>query len=157
MINPFTRPDNISNYIETKQVLTNIDAIVDNLGEFKSTVFGDNNVPLSTKQFLIQRYDLGLSNIEKMDLKSGKTVYIRRPMTSNDTITIKSMMMMPEPVVRFSAIGLPNTNILQKSTLHENYISIFRLLKKNSEIIPHVINDLSKELDYDKMENEAKI
>lgn len=157
LINPFTKPDNISNYIETKQVLTNIDAIVDNLGEFKSTVFGDNNVPLSTKQFLIQRYDLGLSNIEKMDLKSGKTVYIRRPMTSNDTITIKSMMMMPEPVVRFSAIGLPNTNILQKSTLHENYISIFRLLKKNSEIIPHVINDLSKELDYDKMENEAKI
>jgi hypothetical protein len=154
---PFSKPSNTPQFLETKRVLTNIDAIVDNLGEFNSTVFGDKNNPLATKQFLIQRYNLGLSNIERLDLNAGKTVYLRKPMTSNDSMTIKSLIMMPEPVVRFSTVNLPNTNILQKSTLHENYASIFRLLKKNSEIIPHVINDLSKELDYEKMENETKM
>ena len=157
ILTPFSKPDNTSMYLETKNVLTNIDAIVDNLGEFKSTVFGDKNSPLSTKQYLIQRYSLGLSNIERLDLNAGKTVYLRKPMTSNDNMTIKSLIMMPEPIIRFSTINLPSTNILHKSTLHENYVSIFRLLKKNSEIIPHVINDLSKELDYDKMENQTKI
>ena len=154
---PFSKPNNISQYLETKHVLTNIDAIVDNLGDFNSTVYGDKQNPLATKQFVIQRYGLGLSNIERIDLNAGKTVYLRKPMTQNDSMTIKSLIMMPEPVIRFSAVNLPNTNILHKSTLHENYASIFRLLKKNSEIIPHVINDLSKELDYDKMENETKM
>lgn len=157
ILTPFSKPTNTPMYLETKNVLTNIDAIVDNLGEFKSTVFGDKNSPLSTKQYLIQRYSLGLSNIERLDLNAGKTVYLRKPMTSNDNMTIKSLVMMPEPVIRFSTINLPTTNMLHKSTLHENYVSIFRLLKKNSEIIPHVINDLSKELDYEKMENETKV
>lgn len=157
LLKPFSNPDNTDTYLENREVLTNIDVIVDNLGEFKSTVFGDERIPLSTKQFLIQRYNLGLSNIEKVDLKAGKTIYLRKPMTQNDNVTIKSLLMMPEQVVQFSKIDLPTTNILHKSTLHEKYVSIFRLLNKNSEIIPHVINDLSKELDYDKMENEAKV
>ena len=157
LLSPFSKPNNTDTYIETREVLTNIDAVVDNLGEFKSTVFGNEKSPLSTKQFLIQRYNLGLSNIEKVDLKAGKTIYLRKPMTENDSITIKSILMFPDPVVQFSKIDLPTTNILHKSTLHEKYVSIFRLLNKNSEIIPHVINDLSKELDYDKMENEDKV
>jgi hypothetical protein len=156
LLSNFSKPDNTESHLETKEVLTNIDAIVDNLGDFSSTVFDRKNA-LANKQYLIQRYNLGLSTIEKQDLKAGKTVYLRKPMTSNDTMTIKSIMMMPEPIVRFSAIDLPNTNILQKSTLHENFVSAFRLLRKNTEIIPHVINDLSKELDYDKMENESKV
>lgn len=157
LLSSFSKPNNIDNYLESKEVLTNIDVIVDNLGEFKSSVFGNANIPISTKQFLIQRYNLGLSNLEKVDLKSGKTIYLRKPMTQNDNMTIKSILMMPDPVIQFSKIDLPTTNILHKSTLHEKYISIFRLLNKNSEIIPHVINDLSKELDYDKMENQKKV
>ena len=157
LLTPITKPDNVNDYLYNQDVLGNIDAIVNNFGEFNSTVFGDEKMPLVTKQFIIQRYNLGLSNIEKVDLKAGKSIYVRKPMTQNDNMTIKSLLMMPEPVIRFSTIDLPNTSILQKSALHENYVSILRLLRKNREIIPHVINDLSKELDYEKMEAETKV
>ena len=89
LLSNFSKPDNSESYLETKEVLTNIDTIVDNLGDFGSTVFDRKNA-LANKQYLIQRYNLGLSTIEKQDLKAGKTVYLRKPMTSNDTMTIKS-------------------------------------------------------------------
>ena len=157
LLTSFTKPNNSSEYLHNKEVVGNIDAIVDNFGEFNSTVFGNRKQPFVTKQFIIQRYNLGLSNVEKVDLKAGKSVYLRKPMTQSDNMTIKSVIMMPEPVIRFSTMDLPNTNILRQSTLHEKYTSIFKLLRKNREIIPHVINDLSKELDYEKMEAETKM
>ena len=104
---------------------------------------------IRTRKFLIQRYNLGLSYITKEDLKSGKSLYVRRPMTSNDNITVKSVLVMPEPVVKMSSINLPTKNILDKANLHENYRSIFRLLTKNTDITTHVITDLSKEYNYE--------
>jgi len=154
---PFTNPLPNDNHIETRKVLTNIDAIVDNLGEFKSTVFSNSSVPFSSQQYVIQRYNLGLSKLDKNDLNANKTLYIRKPLTPNDNMTVKSIIMMPESIVQHSKINLPTTNILHKSSLHETYFSIFRLLKKNTDIIPHVINDLSKELDYDTMQKENKV
>ena len=115
IINTITKPDNSSEYLHNQEVLGNIDAIVDNFGEFNSTVFGDKDMPLVTKQFIIQRYNLGLSNVEKVDLKAGKSIYLRKPMTQSDNMTIKSLLMMPEPVIRFSTMDLPNTSILQQS------------------------------------------
>ena len=164
--------------LTTSKVLTELDTIVDNLGDFYSSVYnksvkvsGDASRSSKTKlrrrarsvveednkqQYVIQRYNLGLSKLDEQVMKSGKIIYAKADMTPNDEISIKSMIMMPEPVVRFSTIGLPNTNILEKSTLHQNYFMLFRLLRKNTEIIPHIIEDLSKELDYEEMEKETK-
>ena len=108
LLTPFAKPDNSSEYLHNQEVLANIDAIVDNFGEFNSTVFGNDKLPFVTKQFIIQRYNLGLSNIEKVDLKAGKSIYLRKPMTQSDNMTIKSVIMMPEPVIRFSTMDLPN-------------------------------------------------
>ena len=156
LLSPFTKPDNYDNYLHNKDVLGNIDAIVSNFGEFNSTVFGDDKLPLVTKQFVIQRYNLGLSTVKKVDLKAGKSIYLRSPMTQNDNMTVKSIITMPETSIQSSKMYLPNTTILQKSTLHENFTSNFRLLRKNPEIIPHVINDLSKELDYENMKETSQ-
>ena len=156
LMSPFTKPDNRDNYLHNTDVMSNIDAVVSNFGEFNSTVFGDDKLPLVTKQFVIQRYNLGLSTVEKVDLKAGKSIYVRNPLTQNDNMTVKSILTMPESSIQSSKMYLPNTNILQKSTLHENFTSNFRLLRKNPEIIPHVINDLSKELDYEKMKESTQ-
>ena len=151
---PFEPPLNKDIYLHTTPVLAGIESIIGNLEEFYSTVYNNNNI--SRKKYVIQRYCLGLSKLEEQHLKNGKSIYIRKNMTANDQMTVKSLLMLPEPIMRFSAIELPTTNMLDKATLHQNYFMLFRLLRKNLDIIPHVINDLSKELDYEQMEKDTK-
>ena len=154
LITPFEQPLNKDMYLHSTNVLAGIDSILGNLEEFYSTVYKSHDV--TRKQYVIQRYSLGLSKLDEQQLKTGKSIYVRKPMTPNDEMTIKSIMMLPEPIVRFSSIELPATNMLEKATLHQNYFMLFRLLRKNLDIIPHVIQDLSKELDYERMEKESK-
>jgi len=154
LMTPFTPPLNKEKYLDTVEVMTGIDSIIGNLEEFYSTVYKKNNV--NQQQYVIQRYSLGLSKLEEQQLKNGKTVYFRKKMTPNDSMTVKSLLMLPEPIIRFSSIDLPASSILDKATLHHNMFMLFRLLKKNLDIVPHVISDLTKELDYEKMEKDSK-
>ena len=152
---PFENLDGSSEHLANTQVLTSIDAIVDNLGKFQSSVFDKKN-EVEARDFVIQRYGLGLSHMDKEVLKTGKTLYVRNNMTPNDNMTVKSLLMLPEPIVKFSTIDLPSTNILERSTLHQNYLLLFKLLNKNADIVPHIISDLSKELDYEQMEKDEQ-
>jgi len=147
-------PMHTDTFLHSTKVLTGIDSIVNNLEDFYSSVYSESGV--TRKQYLIQRYSLGLTKLEEQVLKTGKTIYLRKPMTANDEITVNSLIMLPEPVIRFSTIELPMTSILDKATLHQNYFMLFRLLRKRTDIIPHVVRDLSRELDYEKMETDSK-
>jgi hypothetical protein len=151
---PFDPPDNKDRCISSSQVLTNLEAIVDNLDDFASSVYARSGI--AKRKYVVQRYNMGLTKITEDVLKSGKKIYTRTSMTPNDEICLKSVIMLPSPVIKFSTIHLPGTNILDRSTMHENYLMLFRLFKKNMELTPHVIDDLSKELDYERMENETK-
>jgi hypothetical protein len=147
LINPVDMPLNTESNLITTNVMTNLDTIVDNLEDFYSTVYSKSKI--TKQQYVVQRYNLGSSRLKDKTLKSGKTVYIRSEMTPNDPISIKSVLMLPESVVKFSTIDLPSTNIMEKSTLHHNYLMLFRLLNKHADIIPQVIDDLSKEIEYE--------
>lgn len=144
--------------VNKQEVLTNIDAIVNNLGNFYSTVSKTEKKInfMSQTKYLIQRYNLGLKKKELKVMKSGRTVYLNSNMTPNDNMTIKSLIMLPEPVMKFSQIELPGTNILKRVNIHENnrYISLFRLLGKNADITSHIVENLDKEIDYEGMEND---
>lgn len=144
----------LENCIYTTQVLADIDAVVDNLDDFNSTVYTKSGA--SKRQYVIQRYNLGLTKLDNQLLKSGKTIYTRSSMTPNDTVCLKSFVTMPAPVVRFSALQLPSTSILDRAALHHHYFMLFRTLRKNTDIIPHIINDFEKELDYEKMAADTK-
>lgn len=135
-------------------VQADIDVIVDNLEDFYSSVYG--NAGIIRRKFVVQRYNLGLTKLEDQILKNGKTVYLRGPMTPNDTAQVKSILMMPAPIMRYSRIDLPSTSIIDKAALHQNMLFLFRLLRKDVDILPHVIQDLSNEFDYDKLEKETK-
>ena len=149
---PFERPENPADCLDSVNVLTNIDTIVDNLEDFYSNVYTSSGV--KRRQYVIQRYNLGLSKLEEQIMKSGKKLYIRGPLTPNDKMYIKSFAMLPYSIVKFSAIDLPTTSILNKSQLHQNYFMLFRTLNKHTDIIPHVIDDLSKEFDYENVSKE---
>ena len=140
--------------IYSTSVMTDLEAIIDNLDDFNSTVY--TKAGLSKRQYVMQRYNLGLSRISNTQLKEGKLLYTQQSLTNNDPLCLNSLMTLPLPIMKFSAIQLRSTNILNRSNYHQNFFMLFRALRANTEVIPHVIEDFEKELDYEKMEETTK-
>ena len=136
-----------------QEILTAYDTIVSNLEDFYSTVSDKNTRPgkldaLSRRRFVIQRYQLGTKKKEKIVMRSGKTEYVQKTFTPNDKMTIQSLVLLPESAVKFSHIHLPGTNLLTKSNLHHSYLNFFRILKKNTDMDIHFVEDLEREIMY---------
>lgn len=146
---PFENPMEIPTISTAISVKANIEAIVDNLDDFYSTISKAGS--LINRRFVIQKYDLGMNHLEQ---KNDQIV--RTQMTPPEKIRIKSFLTLPMPVVQYSKVDLPGTNMIDRVHYHQAYFTIFRLLKKNADILPHVIDDLSKELDYEGIEAETK-
>jgi hypothetical protein len=91
---------------------------------------------------------LGLTRVYSTALKNGKRVYMRKSLMDSDKITLSSLLVLPEQIMRFSQVDLPGTNILTKTELAQNYVQLFRLLKKSSEVKTHVVEDLNKQVVY---------
>ena len=170
-LTPFREPLDTNNLLTTKNVMTNIESIIDNLGNFYSNVAKLNVIPPNRKlgnkkkiteeliqkqRYVIQKYNLGLSKMSEKSLKTGKKIYIRNEMTPNDTMSLKSLIMLPSPVVRFSRIDLPMTNIMERANLHNDYFMLFRLLNNKTDIVSNVIDNFKNEIDYEKLEKDTK-
>lgn len=154
IMTPFEEPFDKPSFLTVQQIQTNMECVIDNLNDFYSTVVKDGNI--QKKKFVIQRYHLGSHKIAEQTMKNGKKIYKRIPLTQNETVAISSFLMLPMPVVQFSKIDMAGTNILERANLHHEIFSSYRLLKKNIDVIPHVIDDLKKEFDYEKMETDSK-
>lgn len=126
-----------SSIIYNVEILKNIDTIVGTLNDLYSSVVIDNN--LKKKKYVIQKYNL-----------TQKKENI--PKIGGDKITIKSIMIMPEPVMFYSKINLPQTDIMLKSQLNLNNLYLFRLFKEKS-IKTYVIQNLENEINYGQQEN----
>ena len=169
-LTPFREPiDTTKNVLTTKTVMTNIESIIDNLGNFYSNVAKISIRPPSRKnkkksvsemvqkeRFVIQKYNLGLTKMSEKSLKTGKKIYIRNEMTPNDKMTLKSLIMLPSPVMRFSRIELPMTNIIDKANLHNDFFMLFRLLNNKTDIVSNIIDNFTNEIDYEKLEKDTK-
>ena len=138
--------------ITTMKVNSNIDTIIDNLGDFYSNVSDYNETSkkdyVTKKQYVVQRYNLSNQYTKEELLKSGKKIYKKMNVTDNDEICLKSFLMLPYSIMNYSKINLPGTNIISKSNLHNSPLYLFKLLNKNTSIVPHYIEDLSKEYKY---------
>ena len=134
--------EDIENIIQTQQILTDMDSIIDNLSEFNSSTIKKNDKNI--QKFVIQRHNLGVSVLEK-NIVSGKNVYIRKPIINNDVMSIRSWIISPYSLMKFSKINLPNTSILDRSLLSQNYYLMIRGLK-GRKIEPIIVDDLNKEI-----------
>ena len=141
--NPSLPQEEANNILSLKKVQTNISAVVNNFSNFDVSV--SNNDEIKTKRFFIQDYILGANSINYTRLKGGNVSVSLNKITQNDTIAVSSMLMLPEPVFDFSKINLPMTNILVKANLNEHFIDYWRLLKKNTEVSTHIIENIDKE------------
>ena len=128
-------------------VETNINAIIDNLGELYSTVVGQAEI--TNRKFVIQRYNLGQDKLKAVNLKGPRMVAHRVKLTDNDPISINSIITLPEPTVRFSQVNLPGTNLLVKANLNLHFLNYWELLKQKTTLLPIIIDGLDNEIEYD--------
>jgi hypothetical protein len=152
----FHPPEADDNFLTFDQeVATNLDSIVNNLDEFYSTVLKKSDI--ARRRYVIQRYNLGLSKIDSKHMKSGKKIYNRTNLTPNDKIALSSLIMLPESAVTYSRVDLPGTNILVKSQLSQHVLHLSRIFKQKLKVNSHVVDDLTKELDYDDVEKDSNV
>jgi hypothetical protein len=142
-------PDNSENIIIEKQVLNDINVVIDNLEDMYSSIF--TNDAIRSKRFVISKYNLALSKLDTTNYNPSKTTTIRTSITRNDIISLKSILTLPEPVIRFSKINLPGTNILDKSHLNNIFINYWQILKRKTNINNVFIDSLENELELDEI------
>ena len=144
-ITPYTNPDPEFGF--TQFVHTNITSILDNLTDFYSSIVSGEKI--KRNQFIIQTYNLGLSQIQIRKTKSfGKRVADTTdvlPLTPNDSINITSFISLPEPVMQFSNISLPNTSIMSRANMGKHFVPYWNLLRKNTSITRKAISLEEKE------------
>ena len=150
-LNPYFTPFEYVRYEEQEQLLieksiqTNINTIINNLDDLYSTVFSENE--LNTKRFLIQKYNLGLSQLEftQGGIRSQMNT-VRVNLTNPDTMSLHSFVTLPEPIIRYSRINLPGTNILDRSVLNKTPLNYWQLLKKSTNVNTILVD---QEIEYD--------
>ena len=152
-----TNPDDLNKTISNKYVNTNITAVVDNFGEFNSSVKGtdtysmpnsvyknERKQPVLQKRFLLQNYNVGNTGLNVTKSRGENPIIKRIPLTKNDKIDIISLLALPKPTVLFSRINTNTSSILEKSNLNLNYVQYWKLLNNNTKIYRTTINNIEK-------------
>lgn len=139
-------PVNGNGVIVEAQIASDLNVIIDNLGELYSTVVSRGNE--TSRRFIIQKYNLGLDRLESNGLKGKKEALFRVKMTRNDDIAITSILTLPEPTVRFSQVNLPGSSILVKANLNMHFLNYWQLLKQKTKINPIKVTGLDTDIEY---------
>ena len=127
-------------------VVNNVNAVVNNLEDLYSSVYSNNAV--RSRRFVIQKYNTGLTKLDTIDSTGAKMVTVRTNMTPNDTLSVSSLMFLPEPVIKFSKINLPGTSILERANLNANFLNYWQFLKKNTNVNMNFIDNFNDEIEF---------
>ena len=146
-MNAYLTPFNTQDNATTQFIQTNITAVLDNLNDFYSSIAKGDTI--KRNRFVIQSYNMGLSHLQiKKGISYGrKTSEIVEvvPITRSDKIDIVSYLSLPEPVMNFSNISLPNTNIMRRADANRQFIPYWNLLRKNTSITQKTIEIQERE------------
>ena len=140
--------DNEESYLVQRRVKENITAVIDNLGDFYSSV-AKSQFAL-TARYLITRYNLGESRLQTERTATGNTLIKRTPLVKSDNMDIIGVLTLPEPVANYSRCQLPKTNIMKKAELSRHSLNYWQILRKNVSVTTTIVEDIDKPIDYDK-------
>lgn len=140
-------PEFSTNIIYTRQVETDITAIIDNLTDFESSIVQNDLIQI--KKFLIQKYNLGLNRLEVEHMTGSKMITKNEKLTNPDILSLKSILTLPEPIVRYSRISLPATNILDRANLNFTSLNYWQLLNEKTNVKNIIIDSLDENLQFD--------
>ena len=103
---------------------------------------------MKSNRFITQQYNETLSRIQVDGFKKSIFNPIRVKVGLNDTIELSSIMMLPEPVVRFSRVNLHDTSIMDRANLSMFFFNYSQLLNKKTQIKDVQLWDLNTEVNY---------
>jgi len=149
---PFEYPeaDKINDIIVEKYVKSDINVAIENLEDLYSSVFSNNMI--RNRRFVISKYSLASTKLEATDITSAKMTTIRVKISDDDLMSIRSIMTLPEPTIRFSKINLPGTDILTKANLSQVFLNYWELLKKKTSVSNVFIESFENNLELDENE-----
>jgi len=151
-LSPYFTPFNLigdeeqNSIINEVEIKNDINTVIDNLEDMYSSVFSNNMV--RNRRFVISKYNLTQTKLDITSSTTDRMNTIRVPITRNDIMSIKSILTLPEPTIRFSKINLPGTDILTRAKLNEIFLNYWQLLKKNTNVTNVFIDSLG-EFDFD--------
>ena len=148
-LNPYLNPFDTIEYndsLTVKEVNDNIEAVMDNLNDFYSSVYSKNFI--KTKKFLITKYNLGLDKLQT--ITSNSTSIKTKPvkLTNNDNIAIKAFLTLPRPLMTFSNINLPSTTIYDKSNLNRHFVNYCNIFRENMKLKTQYIQNLNSDIEF---------
>jgi len=149
---PFEYPyeDRLDDIINEKYVETDLNVVIENLEDFYSSVFSNNMV--RNRRFVISKYTLASTKLEATDITSSKMTTIRVKISDDDLMSIRSIMTLPEPTIRFSRVNLPGTDILTKANLGQIFLNYWELLKKKTNVTNIFVESFENNLELDENE-----
>ena len=124
--------------LHTSLVQMDMDVLITNDDSLYSKTIGDEHI--HSKRFAFQRYnqEIMYAKSQKKENASFATLF------PADSLSLRSLFILPEIFIAFSKIKLPNTSILSKSRLNEIYPYYFALLNKKTHVLEKEIS-LGKE------------
>jgi hypothetical protein len=135
-------------------IKNNFTSIVNTIGDFYGysaeiiKTAEDDKVSIRTDKFMQQIYNTSLRYLYSESFQRKRYEPISKPITQNDIANVSSMLILPEPTVRFSKIKLPETTIMERANLNLSYLNYWQLLKTKTNVENITIDDITKEYSY---------
>ena len=143
----YVNPELTSDVINSFRVKNELNVVVDNLGDmYSSTVDSD---AIKSRRFVMQKYNTALTRLDATQLTGSKMVAHRVLVGESDLLEIRSILSLPEPAIRFSAVNLPGTNILDKANLSSTFLTYWQLLKEKTRVEDINVDNFEKDIDFD--------
>ena len=147
LLQKHTDPLSEEDLLVLKETNENIIALVDNLGDYYSSISKNDNI--KRRKFLLDTYTTSLQTLETIKTRGGDFNAIRKKIIPNSMLPIKSLLFMNEGVVRYSRINLPGTNILTRANLNTFPFYYFDILNKNSLVQTITIDSFEDKISHD--------
>ena len=146
---------NERDFLTRQHVEANITTVVDNLDDLYSSVVVKES--LNRKRYLMTKYNLGFSKLETV-VEQGSKPYNKRVIaTPANKIHLKSLILLPEDVIRYSRVNLPGSSILEKSALNFNPFYYYKRFTKDSSINTEVVESFDTPLSPTFLEGSTEI
>ena len=143
---PYRPPQNKTDILAIVKINTPITSIINNIDDYNATVISKKLV--SSKRFFTQQHIMGQTILTQHKTKIS-TELRRTNILPNDELHMTSLLSLQEPVVRFSRVNLPSTDIVTKTNLGINFLAYWRLLHNKTTVNSLIINDKSLNIHED--------
>ena len=136
-------PEEVTEIITNINIDSELNVIIDNLNNFYSSVANPSNVV--SKRFLFTNYEKGISRLQTTQKSSSSMKTKPFDITQSDILALKSLIMLPDSVMRYSQVTLPGTSIYDKSNFNGTFIYYSQFMNKYTNIDKISIDNLNKE------------